>query len=228
MELQQAVIFDVDGVLVDSYETHFQSWRQLAEEENLPLSRQQFLDAFGRTTRETLVATWPDARFSEADLSRLDQRKEQLFRELVRLEFPVMDGAGQLIASLAAAGFLLGIGSSGPRDNVDLTIAHLGLRDRLHAVVSGDDVSRGKPDPEIYRTVAERMGVPAKACLVVEDSEPGIAAAKSAGMTCVALHSSGHRRDELLRADSIINRLEELTPHMVKSFLDRSLTFSTR
>lgn len=228
MDLKQAVIFDMDGVLIDSYAAHLQSWRQLAEEVGLSISEDQFLASFGRTSREAVLQTWPGRQFSEADIRRLDSRKETIFRELLKHDFPAMDGAIELINSLRAAGFLVALGSSGPRENVDLALSKLKCRHAMRVVVSGSDVTLGKPDPEIYRTVAQRIDVPAQACLVIEDSEPGIAAAKAAGMTCIALHSTGHRRDELLQADVIVNSLRELTPRTIKSFLERSLTFSTR
>lgn len=228
MDSKQAVIFDVDGVLVDSYEAHLASWQQLAEEEGLSMTEQQFLATFGRTSRETITQTWPERQLDEADVARLDKRKEKIFRNLIESDFPAMDGAVELIESLGAAGFLLGVGSSGPRENVDLALAKLHCRDAMQVAVSGDDVALGKPDPEIYRLVAHRLGAPPEACLVIEDAEPGIAAAKAAGMTCIALHSSGHRRDELLQADAIVNSLRELTPRTIQSFLERSLTFSTR
>jgi len=228
MDIDQAVIFDVDGVLIDSYEAHLQSWQQLAEKEGLAMSEEQFLATFGRTSREAVTQTWPERRFSEADIRRLDSRKEAIFRQLIERNFPAMDGAIELINSLRAAGFLLALGSSGPRENVDLALSKLKCRHAMRVVVSGSDVTLGKFDPEIYRTVAQRLDVPAQACLVIEDSEPGIAAAKAAGMTCIALHSTGHRRDELLQSDAIVNSLRELTPRTVRSFLERSLTFSTR
>lgn len=228
MELKQAVIFDMDGVLVDSYQAHLQSWQQLAEEEGLLITEEQFLATFGRTSRESISQTWPERQYNESDIHRLDSRKEAIFRELIDLDFPAMDGAMELINSLRAAGFLVAIGSSGSRENVDLVLSKLQCRHAMRVVVSGSDVTLGKPDPEIYRIVAERLQVPAQACLVVEDAEPGIAAAKAAGMTCVALHSTGHRREELLQADAIVNSLRELTPRTIQSFLERSLTFSTR
>ena len=104
----------------------------------------------------------------------------------------------------------------------------MGLLTSMSAIVSGSDVTHGKPSPEIYRTTAQLLGVPIPGCVVIEDSEPGIIAAKSAGMLCVALHSTGHRINELLQADLIIKGLRELTPQVITSLMERSLTFSTR
>jgi beta-phosphoglucomutase len=228
MDSKQVIIFDMDGVLVDSYAAHLASWRQLAEEVGLSLSEAQFLATFGRTSRESINQTWPERQFSDVEIERLDGRKEQIFRQLIEYDFPAMDGAVELIEQLNLAGFVLAVGSSGPRENVELALSKLRCRHAMQVVVSGSDVTLGKPDPEIYRTVAQRLDVPAQACIVVEDAKPGIAAAKVAGMSCIALHSSGHKREELLQADAIVGSLRKLTPRTFESLLERSLTFSTR
>ena len=140
------VIFDVDGVLVDSYDAHFQSWLALAEEGDVPrMTEDQFRATFGRTTRETIAQLWPDAAWTSEDVARLDDRKEELFRDMLRARFHAMPGAASLIRQLKEADFGLAAGSSGPPDNVLLVLDQLGCRDLFDVVVTGVDVCAVSP-----------------------------------------------------------------------------------
>lgn len=206
-----AVIFDVDGVLVDSYQVHFQSWQRVAAEYELELTEDQFAAMFGRTSRENIVEFWGSEQLSEDQITQLDRSKEAAYRELVAVDFPAMDGAVELIRSLYDSGFALAVGSSAPPDNVDLTLEKLGTRALFDAVVTRADVTRGKPDPQVFLIAAERLGVLPKRCAVIEDSPAGITAANAAGMTSIALVSTGHEDESLAAADLRVHSLRELS-----------------
>ncbi len=207
----RAVLFDMDGVLVDSYHPHLRSWRWLAAEEGLPFSAADFAASFGRTSRETIAQLWP-GRASET--ARLDARKEELFRAELRHSFPTADGAGELVRALAAAGFVLALASSAPPANVSLVLDRLGLEDCFAAVVTGREVARGKPDPQVFLLAAARLGAPPERCVVVEDAPVGVAAAHAAGMPAVALLSTGRRREDFtaIAPERIVTSLRELAP----------------
>jgi len=207
----RAVLFDLDGVLVDSYAAHMRSWRRLAAEEALPFSEPELARSFGRTSRESIATYWP-GRASEAE--RLDARKEALFRDDVRTTFPAMDGGRELVRALRAAGFGLALASSAPPDNVELALERLALADCFGAVVTGGDVERGKPDPQVFLLAAERLGTPPERCVVVEDAPVGVTAAHDGGMKAVALLSTGRRREdfEAVRPELLIGSLRELSP----------------
>jgi beta-phosphoglucomutase len=213
------VIFDVDGVLVDSYDAHFESWQILAAERGFEFSEAQFIATFGRTTRELLVDTFGAARFTAAEIAELDARKEAIFRDLLARDFPAMDGAVELIDQLHAAGYRLGVGSSGPRDNVELVLRSLRRTNVFQGVVSGADVQRGKPDPQVFVTAARKMDVPPQKCVVIEDAPVGIQAAKGSGARCIALVSKGHDRRASSGADRIVESLRELSPRVIAELL---------
>ena len=217
-----AVIFDVDGVLVDSYRAHFQSWQLLMAEELLSMSEAEFLASFGRTSPEVIRELWGSRLRDEAEVVRLDLRKEALYRQLLEDDFPAMDGAVELIDSLAADSFSLAVGSSGPPENVALVLAKLARRDRFGAVVTGRDVTRGKPDPHVFRLAAERLGVSPARCVVIEDAAAGIRAGHAAGMRCVGLASTGHTRDSLSEADTLVDSLREVSVATVRELLARA------
>lgn len=213
---RQGVIFDMDGVLVDSFRPHLRSWGLLAEEMGRSITEEQFAGTFGKTSRE-IIREW--FRMEDAgEVRRLDDRKEKLYRELIRGRIPAMPGAGELIRSLHADGFCLSVGSSGPPENVDLVCDELGLRPFLTAIVTGADVQRGKPDPQVFETAAARMGVSPSSCVVVEDAPVGLVAARRAGMCCIGLLGT-HPAEALSAADRVIRRLNELCPEAVRQIL---------
>ncbi len=214
----RAVLFDVDGVLVDSYAAHRRSWQRLAAEEGLPFSEEAFRRAFGRTSRESIAWFWPGRA---SDAARLDARKEELFRAEIRERFPAMDGARELVQALHAAAFALAVASSAPPENVELTLERLGVHGCFGAAVTGRDVSRGKPDPEVFLLAAERLGVPPARCIVVEDAPPGVLAAHRGGMKAVALLSTGRRREDFdeARPELVVTSLRELSPSVFEQLL---------
>ncbi len=210
------VIFDVDGVLVDSYGPHFESWRRLAGEIGVDVTEAQFAATFGRTSRD-IIAILFDVAEAEA-VAGLDERKESLYREIIRPAVPAMSGAVSLVTALHAAGYRLAVGSSGPPANVALVCEAMGLDAYLSASITGADVTRGKPDPQVFLLAAERLGLPAARCVVIEDAPAGIEAAHAAGMTCIAL-SSAHGDARLAAADRIVAKLDELGPADIRALL---------
>lgn len=221
MNEQFAVIFDMDGVLIDSYHAHFQSWRKVAASRGYSMSQEEFNATFGQTSREIVAALWPDLASSEEEIARIDAEKEAAFRDILEEDFPPMPGAESLLESLHAAGFALALGSSGPPENVDLVLDRLGKRSLFWAVVHGMDVTRGKPDPQVFLLAAERLGIAPRCCAVVEDAPLGIAAAKAAGMASVGLASTGRTRQSLAAADLTVDRLSQLTPATFRTLMAR-------
>jgi beta-phosphoglucomutase len=206
------VIFDMDGVLVDSYQAHWESWHFMAGELGKGLTEEQFVSTFGRTSREIIAEHWGANALSSHEIAEFDRRKEALYREIVSRSFPAMDGARDLIRELHGAGFRLAVGSSGPPENVALAVARLGAGPYFNALITGKDVTRGKPDPQVYLVAAERLGVAPANCAVIEDAPVGIAAANSAGMASIALLSTGHTAESVVAARLIVRSLRELSP----------------
>jgi beta-phosphoglucomutase len=221
MNERLGVLFDMDGVLVDSYRAHFQSWQEVAAEEGRTLTEADFERHFGRTSREIIAVSWHDRAYTDAQIAALDDRKEAAFRRILAESFPFMPGAVELLDSLSAAGFALAVGSSGPPENVDLVLDRLGRRVVFGAVVTGSDVTRGKPDPEVFLLAAERLGIRPERCAVVEDAEPGVAAARAAGMASIGFASTGRTRDSLAAADLVVDALAELDPEGIRALILR-------
>ena len=215
--MERAVIFDMDGVLVDSFGPHEESWLRAAEEGGVAMTRDQFATTFGRTSREIIRHFWGDG-LSEPEMREIDDRKEALYRDLVRDDFPTMPGAVELIDDLHAAGFRLAVGSSGPPENIALSVGCLERASRFSAVVTGHDVVRGKPDPEVFLLAGTRLSVPPERCAVIEDAVAGVRAANAAGMFSVALVGTT-TREALAEADLVVDALGELSARRIDEAL---------
>lgn len=207
---RQGVIFDLDGVLVDSSQFHFEAWQAWAEEAGLEerVTRDWFRATFGRRNADVFHTLY-DHDLSPEDVQRQSDRKERLFRERARGRLRPLAGARDLVATLHDADYRLALGTSAPRANATMMIEELGLSPFFDAQVTGDDVATGKPDPEVFRTAAQRLGVQPKGCLVIEDAAAGVEAAHRAGMAAVAVTdqpTEGHRR-----AERVVRSLVELT-----------------
>jgi beta-phosphoglucomutase len=219
----QAALFDMDGVLIDSYRAHFESWRRTADERGRVYTEEQFAAGFGRTSREVIAEQWESAgqgeRLSDEQIARIDERKEALFREIIAADFPAMPGAVELIAVLVEAGFRVAVGSSGPRENVQLAIERLGIGKLLSAVITGHDVKHGKPDPQVFLLAAERCGTAPNRCVVIEDAPVGIEAARRGGMHVIGLASTGRTVAQLQAADLVVTSLHDLSPQTFSQVL---------
>jgi beta-phosphoglucomutase len=220
MTQQYGVIFDMDGVLVDSYQAHFDSWRLLCREQGLEMTERDFAATFGRTSREVIGQLWSQQVSDDRVIAEWDERKEALFRELLQRDFPAMPGAVALIDRLHEAGFRLAIGSSAPPENVHVVLNHLARHHWFQATISARDVTCGKPDPQVFLLAAARLGLPAARCLVIEDAPLGVTAARSAGMRCVGLVSTGRTADSLAQADLVIHHLDQLQVPVALRLLD--------
>jgi beta-phosphoglucomutase len=213
------VIFDMDGVLIDSFEPHRRSWQRMAREHGIQMTDEQFAITFGRTSRDIIHHFWGDTLTPE-QMREMDDRKEAIFRDLLSEHIPTMPGAVELIDDLYGHGFRLAIGSSGPPANVQLVAQSLGLANRLAGIVTGADVTRGKPDPQVFLLAAERMHLAPDRCAVVEDAVHGITAARRAGMRAIALTGTAPR-EAFGAADLVVDRLQELRAADIATLIDR-------
>jgi len=200
-----AVLWDLDGTLLDSEEYHWQSWRDTMAALGRPITRDQFLATFGLRNDE-ILPRWLGAGATPGDIARVSLEKERLYRKLLR-EGGVgpLPGAAEWVRSLNSKRWKQAIASSAPRENVDVVLEVLGLGSFFQAVVSAEDVTAGKPDPQVFLIAATRLQVPPSCCIVVEDAAAGIEAARRAGM-----RSIGVRRNGGLPADVFVKSLADL------------------
>ena len=205
----KAVIFDLDGVLVNTGEFHKQSWSDLAGRQGWEFSEEIFRQTFGMQNYQ-IIPILAGRQLPAGEIDRLSKWKEQRYRELVAGKLTLLDGVRDLIEDLKAQGFLLAVGTSTPRINLEFMLDHTQLHNCFNALVTSEDVTRGKPAPDTFLKAAQKLAVPPENCVVVEDAVPGVQAAKAAGMAVIAVTTTRSRAD-LAEADRVVDSLAELT-----------------
>ena len=204
-QTKRAALWDVDGTLIDSREYHWLSWQGTLAAENFRVTPEQFAASFGRRNDEILRGFFP--AYTADDIARVGEAKEVAYRRLVRERgIELLPGVRRWLDRLRAEGWLQAVASSAPRRNLEVIIEALGLADYFAAVTSAEDVTEGKPDPQVFLKAAAGLGVEPASCVVVEDAPAGTEAARRAGMRSVGVLSSHGE----LRADLVVRTLEEL------------------
>ena len=217
--MPDGVIFDMDGVLVDSGPAHHESWQMLAKKHGLDVSAERFHQTFGRTSRNIIRTIWGEST-SDEQVRGLDEEKEAIYRELIRNCVPLMPGGRELLIRLLSAGLVLAVATSGPPENMKLVLSEELIANYFEATVHGFEIARGKPAPDCFLLAAERLNLPPSSCVVIEDAPVGIESARAAGMPTIAL--AGTHPTQVLKAAGaahVVQRLEEITLELVTQTL---------
>jgi len=215
--VNRAVLWDLDGTLVDSEEYHWIAWRDILAAEGLSVSYEQFLASFGRKN-DPIMRDWLGAGYTPERAVRLADDKEAEYRRLAAAGgLSPLPGAREWVSALAAAGWKQAIVTSAPRANADVMLRALGMAASFDAVVVAEDVKAGKPDPEVFLTGAARVGAAPGRSIVVEDAVAGIEGARRAGMKCVGVSDRA-----TLAADIVVPRLTDLPPDAFERLLSRT------
>jgi beta-phosphoglucomutase len=188
------VIFDMDGVLVLSEQAHWQSWCAAAKTRGVQIDYKVFLSCFGRINSDCIAIMF-GGDIPPEESERIANEKERSFRDILRQNVPLAPGTVELLKGLRERGIGLAVGSSGPRENVELILGSGKIRQYFDAVVHGGEVTRGKPAPDVFLLAAERLGIPARDCAVIEDAPAGIRAAVVAEMTPIGVTTTHDSRD---------------------------------
>lgn len=203
------VIFDLDGVLVDTSKFHKQAWFDLAEREGFDISDEFFNSTFGMQNYQ-ILASLSGRQLPAEEINRMSEWKEIRYRDLVAdYKLELMKGVKPLLDELKSKGFLLAIGTSTPRANLAIMLEHTGINDYFDAYITGEDVKLGKPAPQTFLKAAEKLSLSPTSCVVVEDAVQGVEAAKAARMPVVAVTTTRERAD-LKKADLIVDALTEV------------------
>jgi beta-phosphoglucomutase family hydrolase len=205
---ERGVIFDLDGVIIDTGPFHKQSWYDLAEREGYRMSDELFYSTFGMQNYH-IIPKLAERQVTKDEIDRMSDWKEQRYRDLIKGKLQLLEGVKALIDNLKKNGFLLAIGTSAPRANLEFMLEHIPLADCFDAFVTGEDVTSGKPAPDTFLKAAEKLSIQPGRCIVVEDAVVGIQAAKSAGMAVVAVTNTTEA-DKLSQADLVVDSLAEL------------------
>ena len=202
MRSNRGVIFDMDGVLINTEPLHCRAFQDILAPYGIQVTEQEYYARYlVYSDREVLERLLPDVHWLDEVVAAKERRYWQLLEAGVP---PFPDG----LALLAKTdGWRVGLATGSIRREAELALRSLGIRERFGAVIAREDCGKGKPDPEPYLHAADALGLPPRRCVVIEDAPGGILAAKAAGMVCVAVTHSCPR-ERLVQADLVVDDLE--------------------
>lgn len=206
----KAVIFDMDGVLIDSEPVHMEAFKMLMNTLNIKFDREYYLQFVGSTTDYMWAKVIKDFNLSLTDEDLMDMSDEFVREINGSMGYPIMKGAKELINNISAAGIKLAVASSSGINRIEETVKKLGVYEKFDVLVSGKTVKNPKPAPDTFLRAAELLSVLPEECLVIEDSLNGMKAAKNANMVCVMYENLSMGKVDTSYADYIIQGFEEL------------------
>jgi beta-phosphoglucomutase family hydrolase len=204
----EAVLWDLDGVIADTGEYHYRAWGDIFKEKGAVFTWEDFMRLFGQR-HDTIIRFALGDDIPPDEFEVITERKQQEYRRLVADNIKPLPGAVELIKSLNEHGIKTAIASSAPLENIDIIIRGLKIEDCFQAIVSGPEVPDSKPSPQIFQLAAKKLEVKPGGCVVIEDAIAGVAAAKQAGMKCVAVTNS-HPVSSLKQADLVVASLKSV------------------
>jgi HAD superfamily hydrolase (TIGR01509 family) len=215
----KTVIFDMDGVIVDTEPVHSYAYFQHFAELNIDVSKDMFTSFMGNSTRNTfqkLKELYP----IDAEVEELIQRKRTLFNDAFdsKEDLYLIEGVEELIQDLDRNGMQLILASSAAKVTIERVFTRFNLHQYFTHIVSGEDFPNSKPHPAIFEHAASLSLAPKKNCIVIEDSTNGIRAAKAAGIFCVGYNSENSKLQDLTLADVVVNNLEELNFEIISNY----------
>jgi HAD superfamily hydrolase (TIGR01509 family) len=217
MAEKRAILWDMDGVLVDSGRVHYQAWLQVLEPHRIPYSWDIFAETFGMTNTAIITELFDNP--SPEFVRELDDEKERQFRANVPGNVLQIPGAKQWLERFKEWGYPQAICSSAPPANIETLLDEVEMRPYFEAVVSAVKMA-SKPDPAVFVKASQLLGVPPEYCIVIEDAPAGIEGARRGGMKCIALTTT-HPADDLQNADIVVKDLNELSEEQFSQLLEQ-------
>lgn len=212
----RAVLWDMDGTLIDSGEYHWRSWDETMQKEGIPFTYEQFRATFGQRN-DTILRDLISPDITPEEIARIADAKENAYRLIVQREgISLLPGVQDWLVRLNREGWRQAVASSAPRANIETILRVLQISWCFDAIVASEDVQRGKPDPQVFQMAADRLGVPYNRCIVVEDAPAGVEGAHRAGMRAIGVRSSHGE----LAAEVVVDRLDHLPEHVFTELLE--------
>ncbi|CAM3274211.1 MULTISPECIES: HAD family hydrolase [Paenibacillus] len=207
----QAFIFDMDGVIIDSEPLHFEVDIQVMKDFGAAITQEQLEKYVGMTNPEMWKLIREEYQLQRTVSEIIDYQLSNKIKILTAREMEPIDGIRELLADLKASGIPVGIASSSPPVFIQAVLDKFGLLDAFNCIVSGEEVDRGKPAPDVYLKAAELLGAEPASCMVLEDARHGIAAAKAAGMQCIGFVNPNSGNQDLSAADYVVRSIAEVS-----------------
>ncbi len=212
-----AVLWDMDGVLVNTGELHYRSWKLAFDEVGKSFTREQFTSTFGMNNAGILETVFGEDLTPDL-YEKISNRKETSFREMVKGNAELLPGADTLLDKFKSLGVKQAIASSAPQKNIDVLVGELKIGKYFDTLVSGTGMP-GKPDPAVFLLTAQRLDVEPENCIVIEDAIAGVEGARRAGMKCIAVTTTNPAK-ALIDADFVVETLEMVDNQILSDLLN--------
>ena len=206
----KAVIFDMDGVIIDSEPIHFEVDMQTMKDFGCSISKEELNKYVGTTNEYMYTDIKNKYKINKSIEEIISYRSEMAKKKVIESDLMPIDGIKELLVDLKDKNIPAAIASSSPRDFIEVVVSKFGLGDYFSCIVSGEEVENGKPAPDIYVETSKKLGVSPKECTVIEDSKNGVLAAKEAGMKCIGFKNVNSGDQDLSKADCIVNSIVEI------------------
>ncbi|MBN2349022.1 MAG: HAD family phosphatase [Bacteroidales bacterium] len=214
-----AVVFDMDGVIVDNHDFHCEAWLRFCENHNIPQTREDFNQHFGGTNREVLKLMFGE-QISNDRINQLSEEKESIYRTLYSDHIKTVKGLEEFLKTLKLNNIPSAIATSAPIKNVEFVLEQTGLVEYFNTIIHEGLVYKSKPDPEVFLKAAFALHMEPSDCIAIEDSVRGIRSAKSAGMRVIALTTT-NTSEKLTEADLVINNFTQLNMAVINQIMER-------
>lgn len=215
----QAVVFDMDGVIIDSHPAHRRAWQAFLDSLGRPVALNE-LDFILDGRKRCEILRYFLGNISDEEAAILGKKKDEFFREAA-LDLPLIPGVQVLLDSLRAEQISMGLATSASSSRTRSTLRRLSLDQHFRVVVTGDDVAEGKPNPAMYRMACQALGVDPSRTVAIEDAVSGVIAARGAGMKCIGVSRNG-KRDQLRKAgaNETVEDFIGFDPGLLQKLLD--------
>ncbi len=217
MSKLQAVIFDMDGVIIDSEPIHYKVNQKLYEELEIEVSKEEYNNFIGISNTDHWNHLKEKYNLTDSIEDLIDKQNNQNVKHLQGSDEEPILGIVQLLEDLEINNIKIGLASSSSLRYIKAVTEKFAIDDYFSIMVSGENMDRGKPHPDIFLEAADRLGVDTANCVVIEDSEHGVQAAKSAGMKCIGFINPNSGNQDLSLADSLVDSMKKVTVNMLEA-----------
>lgn len=220
----KAFLFDLNGTMIDDMPYHINAWHQIVNNLGANLSYEKVkAECYGKNA-EVLERIFP-ARFSMEEKNKMSIEKEKQYQQKFKPHLKLLNGLNSLLGMASANNIRMAIGSAAIMFNIDFVLDNLNIRHYFQTLVSADDVSHSKPDPETFLECAKRLGVERAQCIVFEDAPKGVESALNAGMKCIVL-TILHGPDEFKQYPNVIAFIKDYTDPVLTTLLEEKIRLS--
>ncbi len=217
---QKAIIFDMDGVIINNADHHRAAWIEFSKQKGYPMTSEEFEQiGFGHLNRIYLEHVFK-RKLSDDEVFHLAEEKEAVYRKLFIQSLKAADGLIDFINMVKNSGYKTGVGTSAPKSNVDFIMDKLNIRQYFDVIVDDTAVSKGKPNPEVYLKAAEHLKIKPEKCVVIEDAYHGICAAHNAGMKVIGITTT-YPAEKIADADLIVCNFNEIKTRHIDQLLNQ-------